>query len=230
MLFALLPILLVFLSVKILHRAPKVQRHTVSTVKYFVIGDSYSNGEGATIDQSWPSLLTKHLQESGVDIELIGNPSVTGWTSQQALEGEVPEFEASDATFVTLLIGVNDWVQGVDADTFHQYLISILDRMQKKVPNKNSLLIVTIPDFGVTPTGAQFSNGRDISAGISSFNQIIKAEAEKRKLPVVDIYPVSQKMRNTPELIAQDGLHPSAKEYAIWESFIYPVVQDLLKK
>jgi len=30
-------------------------------------------------------------------------------------------------------------------------------------------------------------------------------------------------------LVAADGLHPSAKEYAIWETLIYPVALNLLK-
>ena len=30
-------------------------------------------------------------------------------------------------------------------------------------------------------------------------------------------------------LVAPDGLHPSAKEYAIWETLIYPVAYGMLK-
>ncbi len=196
--------------------------------RYFVVGDSYSIGEGATKEESWPSLLTKHLQDSGVDIELIANPSVTGWTTQQAIDNELPLYESSEVTFASLQIGVNDWAQGVDKDTFHKNLVILLDRMQKKLPEKNLLLLVTIPDFGVTPTGELFGNGVDVSKGIEEFNQIIKDEAKTRQLPIVDIYPVSRQMQNNPDLVAQDGLHPSAKEYKIWESLIYPVAYKLL--
>jgi lysophospholipase L1-like esterase len=31
-------------------------------------------------------------------------------------------------------------------------------------------------------------------------------------------------------LVAKDGLHPSAKEYAEWERIIFPVVLELLRK
>jgi lysophospholipase L1-like esterase len=37
-------------------------------------------------------------------------------------------------------------------------------------------------------------------------------------------------MRDDPTLIARDGLHPSAKEYARWEAMIFPVAQKLLMK
>jgi alkylation response protein AidB-like acyl-CoA dehydrogenase len=55
-------------------------------------------------------------------------------------------------------------------------------------------------------------------------------EAQKRRLRVVDIFPLSQKMRGHPELIAADGLHPSAKTYALWEELIFPAARDLLEK
>ena len=32
-------------------------------IRYVAIGDSYSIGEGATPDESWPALLTRHLND-----------------------------------------------------------------------------------------------------------------------------------------------------------------------
>lgn len=46
----------------------------------------------------------------------------------------------------------------------------------------------------------------------------------------VDIFPISQQMKNNKELVAADGLHPSAKEYAIWETLIFPAAKQLLSK
>jgi lysophospholipase L1-like esterase len=37
-------------------------------------------------------------------------------------------------------------------------------------------------------------------------------------------------MGNDRSLVAVDGLHPSAKEYAEWEKIIFPVVFELLTK
>ena len=87
---------------------------------------------------------------------------------------------------------------------------------------------MNIPDFSVTPDGPNYARGRDISAGLTSFNQIIAEEAQRRGLPVVDIFPISQQMRGRPELIAADGLHPSAEAYALWEQVIFPAAQELL--
>ena len=199
-------------------------------IRYVAIGDSYTIGEGAKPDEAWPNLLTKHLNERGIKIELLANPSVTGWTTQNAIERELPVYVEKKPTFATLLIGVNDWVQGVDEKTFRERLVTLMDRMLELLPDKKRLLVITIPDFGVTPTGPRYSRGRNISDGISSFNKIVAEEAKKRDLRVVDIFPLSKQMQNDRSLVAEDGLHPSAKEYAEWETIILPVALELLKK
>src|SRR5438477_13127558 len=90
-------------------------------IRYAVVGDSYSCGEGAKPSESWPALLTQHLKSQGVDIDLVSNPSVTGWTTKDAIDKELPKFTRSNPTFASLLIGVNDWVQEVDEATFRKH-------------------------------------------------------------------------------------------------------------
>ena len=156
-------------------------------------------------------------------------PRGTGWTTQDAIERELPLFRAARPDFGTLMIGVNDWVQAVDKATFRRRLAHLLDEMLKVLPNEKCLLVINIPDFSVTPDGPNYARGRDISAGLASFNRITTDEARKRRVRVVDIFPLSQKMRGRPELIAADGLHPSAKTYALWEELIFPTARELLK-
>jgi lysophospholipase L1-like esterase len=198
-------------------------------IRYVAIGDSYSIGEGASPSESWPAVLTRHLNAQGVHVDLVANPSVTGWTTQQAIDHEIPIFLKAKPNFATLQIGVNDWVQGIDEETFRKRFTSLVDQMLAVLPNKKRLLIVTIPDFGVTPTCSQYARGRDISQGIASFNQIVTEESAKRSLHVVDIFELTKKMGEDRSLIAADGLHPSAKEYAEWEKIIFPTALELLK-
>jgi len=214
-----------FLFLNFAMAQPEVQR-----IRYAVVGDSYSCGEGASLKESWPALLTQHLNAQGLHVALVSNPSVTGWTTKDAIDRELPKFVNSNPTFATLLIGVNDWVQGIDETTFRNRFSYLLDQMLAVLPNKKHLLVVTIPDFGVTPTGPKYSRGRNIHEGIMQFNQIVTEEARKRGLSVVDIFPLSKKMGKDKSLVAKDGLHPSAKAYAEWEKIISPVVLELLKK
>jgi len=199
-------------------------------IRYVAIGDSYSIGEGASPNESWPALLTRHLNARGLHVDLVANPSRTGWTTQQAIDHELPIFVAAKPNFATLQIGVNDWVQGVDENSFRQRFTFLADRMLEVLPNKDRLLVVTIPDFGVTPTGPRYARGRNTSEGIAAFNKIVIEESARRGLRIVDVFELSKKMGTDRSLVATDGLHPSVKEYAEWEKIIFPAAVELLNK
>ncbi|HSH66362.1 MAG TPA: SGNH/GDSL hydrolase family protein [Bacteroidia bacterium] len=199
-------------------------------IRYVALGDSYTVCTGAEQSQAWPLVLSSHLKQNNIDIQLVENLAHNGWTTKDLIDKELPVFDQSKPDFVTLLIGANDWVQGSNEKEFRTNFIYILEHIQSQLPNKSNLLILTIPDFSVTPTGARYSYGRDASAGISSFNHIIKEEAGKRKLLIVDLFEKSKEMGSHTNLVAMDGLHPSAKEYRIWETLIYPVAYNILNK
>ncbi len=203
---------------------------SVKTLKYMAFGDSYTICTGTVNEQErWPNILTNHLNEAGIKTELIANPARNGFTTQNVIDKELPLL-TTKIDIATLLIGVNDWVREIDKTTYQKNLIFCIEAIQNKLTNKQHLILITIPDFGITPQGSLYSNGRDISKGITEFNNIIKGEAKKRNLICVDIFQTSQLMKNNKDLTAIDGLHPSAKEYAVWETLIFPEVKKLLSK
>lgn len=197
------------------------------TFRYLPLGDSYTICTGAKESESWPLRLTQHLNEQKIACELLGNPARNGFSTQDLIDYELPLLKKLKPDLVTVLIGVNDWVREVEADTYAGNLRFILDEIQSAGVTK--VLLITIPDFGVSPEGKKYSRGRNITQGISSFNEIVKAEAKKRHWPCVDIFGLSRKMAADGSLVSSDGLHPSAKEYGIWEQAILPEVIKLLK-
>lgn len=216
---------------KLILKNQPVPINATSAIRYVPIGDSYTIGTGATEAESWPAVLTAMLRQRGLDIALVTNPAKNGWDTPQALDGELPVYERLKPNFATVLIGANDVVRGVTADTFKKNLSLLLDRMQAPLPNKQLLIILTIPDFTKTPAGAEFGLGdTGISAEnkIKEFNVIISSEAKKRQLPLVDLFPLSQDMAANPSYTADDGLHPSAAGYARWAVFILPTAVELL--
>jgi acyl-CoA thioesterase-1 len=206
------------------------KEQSTKPLKYIAFGDSYTICTGTLNEKEhWPNILADHLKEAGIKIELIANPARNGFTTQNVIDQELPLLN-STIDFATLLIGVNDWVREIDKITYQKNLIFCIESIQNKLTKKNNLILITIPDFGVTPQGSLYSGGRDISKGTSEFNNIIKAEAKKRQLLCIDVFQTSQLMKNNKDLIALDGLHPSAKEYAIWETLIFPEAKKLLSK
>jgi len=190
-------------------------------IRYIALGDSYTIGTGALESESWPALLTEYLQLDGVEVKLIKNLGVAGWTSKEVIKYQLPQLKKLQPDFVTLLIGANDWVRQGSAAFFQVDLCVILDEVMAILPDGQQLVVVTIPDFSVTPVGSQYGRGRNISRGIAEFNRIIVREAKRRELLFVDLYTLSQQLGVDPSLVAKDGLHPSAKAYAQWAELIY---------
>lgn len=161
-------------------------------IRYMALGDSYTIGESVAAKDRWPNQLVARLQTGGTNINIVSNPSVTGFTTRDLIDRELPIFEKTKPNFVTILIGVNDYVQRVNSITFKNNLQYILDTVQKQLPKPGAIVLVTIPDYGKTPAGARFGNPTDSEAGIKAFNQVIIDEAKARNLPVADIFTVSQ--------------------------------------
>jgi acyl-CoA thioesterase I len=207
----------------------KIEAYEISFFKYVAIGDSYSIGEGVHQKNSWPAKLTQKLSEAGVPIKLIANPSKTGWTVPMAIQTELPILKKSQPNFVTLLIGVNDWIRHANGERFQQDLKNLIDEILKTLPSPKNLLVVTIPDFSCSPTGFKFGFGKSAINGISRFNKIVKDLGQKRNLSVVDIFSLSQQLCKDPGMFAPDGLHPSGKQYEKWISKIFPSALAILK-
>ncbi|MBY0425219.1 MAG: SGNH/GDSL hydrolase family protein [Cytophagales bacterium] len=196
-------------------------------IKYLPLGDSYTIGEGVPFSESFPSQVTNLLNKSEKKVDLVGNPAKTGWTTKDLMEKELPIFDQLKPDFSTLLIGVNDWVQGYPLEIFRQNLGFIIHHIQHGLPHKGNLVLLTIPDFSLTPVGPKYSGGRNITAGLQEFNQVIKQLAEEKQLPVVDIFMLSLRVRNDISLVAADGLHPSGKAYTDWAENIVLAIQRL---
>ncbi|MBI5127392.1 SGNH/GDSL hydrolase family protein [Candidatus Roizmanbacteria bacterium] len=201
---------------------PKVK---TGMIKYVAIGDSYTIGLGVDEKDSWPNILTNHLKEEGIDIDLVANPAVSGYLVRHAIESELPIVEKIKPDLVTVLIGANDSFGRKEATVYHKELIDLLDRLQPLLTNPKNIVLLTIPDYTVSVAYREYEKA-EFSELIGEYNQVIKEETDKRGLKVADIFPVSQTM-NKKEDYVFDGLHPSAQSYDRWESAIFPVVRSL---
>ncbi len=200
-------------------------KNIAGQIKYLPLGDSYTIGQSVSENQRWPNQLVKKLAADNVALKIVANPSVTGYTTQDLIDKELPLLAKLNPDFVTIQIGVNDYVQGVNIATFQKNLNFILDSVQKRIPQPRNIVLVTIPDYAKTPTGARFGSPDQATAAITNFNKTITQAGAARGLPVADVFAISQKVTDDPGLIAGDGLHPSGAQYSLWTSIIYQAVE-----
>ena len=197
-------------------------------IRYVALGDSYTIGTSVAVEERWPDQLVERLRGSGGPaLELVANLAVNGYTSRNVLERQLPELDELEPDFITLLVGVNDVVQGVPAATYEANASQILDELLTRLAPER-VLVVTTPDYTVTPQGASYGTPAVQAAGIRENNAILVRLATERGIETVDIHDLSLGAADDESLVADDGLHPSGAQYALWVERIMPVVERLL--
>jgi acyl-CoA thioesterase-1 len=193
-------------------------------LRYVALGDSYTIGTSVGSRERWPDQLVASL---GGHLILAANLGVNGYTSRDVIRRELPELERHAPEFVSILIGVNDVVQGVPASEYRRNAATILDELLVRL-RPSRILAVGTPDYTVTPEGARFGDPRSQSAAIAENNATLHELSETRGIAFVDIFDLSRRAAMDPSLVANDGLHPSGAQYALWVDRIGPVVRRLL--
>lgn len=193
-------------------------------VRYVALGDSYTIGTGVSEAERWPNQLAARVGE----IELAGNLGVNGYTSADLVAEELPQLDALRPELVSVLIGVNDVVQGVPDAEYAANVAVILDSLSSRLPAERIICVAT-PDYTRTPRGAEYGDPDLQSDRIVRVNAILREACELRGVTFVpDIFEISQRAGDDPELVASDGLHPSGEQYRRWVEAIAPVVEAML--
>jgi lysophospholipase L1-like esterase len=197
-------------------------------LRYVALGDSYTIGTATARDaERWPDQLVASLGPTPPSLELVANLAVNGFTSRDVIEAELPRLDALRPEFATILIGVNDVVQAVPAATYRANASRILDDLLGRMP-AGRIVAVATPDYTVTPQGAAYGDPTEQAAGIRANNAILRELATARGIAFVDIHDLSLRAATDRTLVADDGLHPSGAQYALWVERIAPVVAGLL--
>jgi lysophospholipase L1-like esterase len=196
---------------------------------FLALGDSYSIGEGVAPGERWPVRLAARLREEGVD---IGEPRIvakTGWTTDELSAAMDAETFAPPYALVTLLIGVNNQYRGRDVDEYRAQFRDLLQRaIDLRGANPAHVIVVSIPDWGVTPFAAR--EGRDaagVAREIDAFNAVACAASAHARAHWVDVTSISRAIGSRDELVV-DALHPSGAQYARWVETILPVARVIL--
>ena len=196
-------------------------------MRYLALGDSYSIGEGVPEAGRWPVQLAVRLRREGVALDDPTIIATTGWTTDELSAAMDTASFAPPYDLVSLLIGVNNQYRGRDADDYRREFQHMLGRAIALAGSRaERVLVLSIPDWGVTPFA--HGSGRDvlrIASELDVYNAIAHEETERRAARFVDITGIS---RLHPALLADDGLHPSAAQYALWTEAAVPAAVAML--
>jgi lysophospholipase L1-like esterase len=196
-------------------------------LRYVALGDSYTIGTSVTQAERWPDQLVDRLASTATPLSLVANLGVNGFTSEDVVDVELPRLPELDPEFASLLVGVNDVVQGVPVERFEANAARILDDLRARLA-AGRIVAVATPDYTVTPQGAGYGEPDSQRAGIVTNNAILARLAAERGIAFVDIFELSRRAGAERGLVAADGLHPSGAQYELWVDAVAPVVERLL--
>lgn len=196
-------------------------------IKILSLGDSYTIGESVCETCRFPEQLKDSLKVNveGLDasLKLIAR---TGWTTSRLKTEIAQENLDNDYDLVTLLIGVNNQFQGRPFEIFENEFPELADiAIVSAQGEKKNLIVVSIPDYAFTPFG---SGSTSISAGIDKYNDFIESYCNQNEITYIYITDITRLGLTQPELVANDGLHPSTLAYSKFVERILPKALEKL--
>ncbi len=200
-----------------------------AALAYLALGDSYTIGEGVEDAGRWPVQLAARLRAMGIALADPRIIATTGWTTDELAAAMDAAEPLGTWDVVSLLIGVNNQYRGRPVDDYAGEFQRLLRRAIALAGGRaDRVLVLSIPDWGVTPFA--LASGRDrpaIAAALDAYNAAARELCMAEGVAFVDITGISR-APGTAGLLAEDGLHPSAAQYARWTDAALPVARALL--
>lgn len=192
------------------------------------LGDSYTIGEGVGADQRWPAQLISALRAEGRHMQRVDMLATTGWTTDELLAALEDATFAPPYALVSLLIGVNNQYRGRSLENYSAEFSRLLEYAVEQAGGMaGRVMVVSIPDWGTTAFAAEkAADAAVIAAEIDRFNNCARELTIGRGAHWIDITEISRGVARC--MLAEDGLHPSAGQYALWAGQILPVARRLL--
>lgn len=183
---------------------------------YLALGDSYTIGESVDQSDRWPLQLESTLEEtSGLSIQTT-IIATTGWRTDDLLQAAREKTANDTFDMVSLLIGVNNQYQGKPISQYKEELPELLMLAIERVGgDTNKVFMVSIPDYYFTPFG-QGQKGESTSTELDAYNAFAASLCGEMGIQFINITDISRRGIADPALVANDGLHPSGRQYALW--------------
>lgn len=193
---------------------------------YVAIGASDAVGIGASpLTNGYVFRIRDTLEESD-DVELLnlGIPAAELDKIKEAVEillSDIGSGLVGNPDLITIWVGANDIISGVNPEEFESNLESILEQLFAET--SAFIVIANIPDLTQLPRFIDNPSDDVTIERINTFNGIIENLADEFDIPLVDLFLVEI----TDSFISQDGFHPSNEGHQkIAELFLEKILPE----
>ena len=195
--------------------------HAQGKLTYVAIGasDTFGIGTDDPYSQNWASDLAVEL---GHRFRLV-NLGIPGVLMHNALGLELPVALDAHPNLVTIWLGVNDIADNVRVSSYARDLDRLLSRLQAGMPHVQ-IAIANIPDITLLPFFRSY-DPQVLRTRIFNYNAVISASVGRHHIILVDLSGYNDVIKNHPEYISSDGLHPNDLGYLQLAAVFYQALQ-----
>lgn len=183
---------------------------TPTTIIFY--GDSLTAGHGLSIEEAFPALIGKKLNEKGKPVKII-NAGLSGETSAGGL-ARLDWVLRQPIDIFVLELGANDGLRGLPLDQTEKNLQTIIDKVKAKYPKAK----IVVAGMMVPPNIGQDYTNR--------FQKIYPALAKSNNAPLIPF--LLQDVAGIQNLNLADGIHPNAKGHKIVAENVLKIIEPLV--
>lgn len=176
-----------------------------------VLGDSLSAGYGLSRSESWPSLLQQRITESGRPHRVV-NASISGDTTRGGVARLPRALKIHQPALVVIELGGNDGLRGIPPEEIRRNLEELvrLSRDSGAAALLTGMLIP--PNYGPQYTQEFLDAFRRVSADMD--------------VPLTPF--VLEDIALEPDMMQDDGIHPTALAQPLIVDKLWPWIEPLL--
>ena len=200
-----------FLLALLLMAVAPVAANAAEGATILIFGDSISAAYGIQREQGWVALLERRLAGYGPHFRVV-NASMSGETTGGGLARLPKALADHDPDLLIIELGGNDGLRGYPAANIRRNLAQMIEAAN---PRRRNVLLVAMqipPNYGPRYTQAFRDVFTDLSESydVALANDFIEAVALK------------------PELMQDDGIHPTAAGQPLLLDALWPTIERLL--
>ena len=195
----------------LLMAASALSANAVQAATILVFGDSISAAYGIQRDQGWVALLEHRLAGHGPEYQVV-NASMSGETTGGGLARLPKALAEHDPDLLIIELGGNDGLRGYPVANIHRNLARMIETAN---PRHRDVLLVAMqipPNYGPRYTQAF----RDVFTDLSETYDVTLAD------------DFIEAVALEPELMQDDGIHPTAAGQPLLLDALWPTIKRLL--
>jgi acyl-CoA thioesterase-1 len=176
------------------------------------LGDSLTAGLGVDPAETYPAQLQRKIDAAGLRFRVV-NAGVSGDTSAQGLD-RLETVRAEHPAVVIVALGANDGLRGIPVETTRSKLAAIIEKLKGD-------------SVGVVLAGMQMPPNYG-PAYTTAFRALFSDLARSERVAYVPF--LLEGVAADRSLNQDDGIHPTARGYAVVAENVWRVLQPMLAK